>query len=155
MFQARPELHPAARTVELVCIATVITACAFKIMHWPGAAVLIIVGGCSLALFYFPFCYRTLPAPKQTDQLLWLTLMAGKALALVMIGMVFFIQHWPYGGFFLLAGTIACGAVALVAARVRYKHQRLDMYCDGLLARCVILGLLAWFIWATFQGLPR
>ncbi|MBS1546428.1 MAG: hypothetical protein JST38_09345 [Bacteroidetes bacterium] len=72
-----------------------------------------------------------------------------------MVGPVFFMQRWPNNGPLMLAGVIACGTVIPVAAVARYKHQRLDMYCDGLLVRCVLLGLLAWFIRATFQGLPR
>ncbi len=79
LFRPKPDLHRTMRSAELICIATVIAGCAFKIMHWPGAAVLIILGGSSLALFYFPFGYRTLPAPKQTDQLPWLTWLAGAA----------------------------------------------------------------------------
>lgn len=143
------------RTAELVCVAAVIIGCAIKILHWPGAAALIVAGGGSLALFYFPFGYRTLPAPKQMDQLPWLTWLAGAALCAVLCGLVAFLQRWPYSGPLMLAGSIGCGAVVLVAAVVRYQHQRLDMYCDGMLVRCMLLGTLAFFMWATFLGLPR
>lgn len=155
MFQAESELQPTVRTAELVCVAAVIAGCAFKIMHWPGAYALVLAGGCALALFYFPFGYRTLPAPKRTDQWPWLTWVAGAALCTTLFGLVAFMLRWPHGGPLMLCGAIGCGAVALIAAVVRYKHQRLDMYCDGLLIRCLLLGALALFLWANFQGKPR
>lgn len=143
------------RNLELVCVAAVITGCAFKIMHWPGAAMLIVSGGCLLALSYFPFGYRSLPAPKQMDQLPWLTWLAGAALCAALSGLVAFMLRWPFSGPLMLAGAIGCGAVVLIVAVVRHKHQRLDMYCDGLLVRCLLLGTLAIFIWENFLGKPR
>lgn len=155
MFQTKADLQPTLRTVELVCVAAVIAGCAFKVMHWPGASALMVSGGGALALFYFPLGYRTLPAPKRTDQLPWLTWVAGAALCTVLFGLVAFLQRWPYSGPLMLGGAIGCGAVALVAPVVRYKHQRLGMYCDGLLVRCMLLGTLAFFLWKAFLGLPR
>ena len=155
MSPPNPDLHRTMRTAEPACVAAVILGCAFKIMHWPGAAALIIMGGGSLALFYFPLGFRTLPAPKPTDQWPWLTWLAGAALCVAMFGLVFFMQRWPNSGPLMLSGAIACGAVALAATWVRFKHQRLDMYADGLLVRCLILGMLAFFLWAAFLGLPR
>ena len=152
---AKPDLRRTMRTTELVSITFVITGCAFKIMHWPGAAWLLILGGWSLALYYFPFGFRTLPAPRQTDQQPWLTWTAGLALFTVVNGLVFFMQRWPFSGPLMLGGVTACAVVVTVAAVVRYRHPRLDMYCDGLLLRCLILGLLAFFLWSNFMGKPR
>lgn len=143
------------RTTELVLAAAVVLGCIFKIMHWPGAGALIISGGGGLALFYFPFGFRTLPAPRPTDQILWTTVLGGAALSVALLGQVFFMQRWPNSAAWLLMGAIACAASLLVGLVLRYKHPRLDIYFDGLLIRCFVLGGLAFTLWALFSGMPR
>ncbi len=143
------------RTTEFVLVAAVMLGCMFKFMHWPGASILIVFGGCSLALFYFPFGYRTLPAPKPTDQVLWLTLLCGAALCIALSGTVAFMQHWPHGAELLVAGAISCALGLSVGLVLRYERPRLDIYLDGLLIRCFVLGGLAVLLLEFFVGRPR
>ncbi|MBL7947200.1 MAG: hypothetical protein JNN32_14140 [Flavobacteriales bacterium] len=143
------------RTAELALAGAVIIGCIFKIQHWPGAAFLFVIGGGGLALFYFPFGFRTLPAPKPTDQILWMTVLGGACLSAALSGLVAFLQRWPHNKELLVCGAIAC-AVSLMAALVlRYKHPRLDIYLDGLIVRCLVLGGLAITLWTLFAGKPR
>lgn len=143
------------RTTELVLAALVIVGCMFKIMHWPGANILIISGGGGLALFYFPFGFRSLPSPKPTEQILWMTLLGGASLCSALFGTVFFLLRWPHSAALMLTGAIAC-AVSLIAGLVlRYRHPRLDIYFDGLLIRCLVLGGLAYTLWELFSGKPH
>lgn len=143
------------RIAELALTALVILGCIFKIQHWPGAAFLLISGGGGLALFYFPFGFRTLPAPKPTDQVLWMTLLGGVSLCAALGGEVAFLQRWPHSAILLLAGAIACAVSLVVVLVLRYKHPRLDIYFDGLLIRCLVLGGLAITLWELFAGKPR
>ncbi len=155
MSKRNSETHRPMRTVELLFIGAMVLGFAFKIMHWPGASMLIVVGGASMAVFYFPFAYLTLPAPKPMDQLPRLSMAAGAAICTAMAGLLAYVQHWPYCGPLLLGGSMGSAAMLPVALLVRYWHPRLDMYCDGLLIRCFILGALAFFIWSTFLGKPH
>ncbi len=148
-------VHTRMRTTELVLAAAVILGCIFKILHWPGASALVFVGGCGLALFYFPFGFRTLPVPKPTDQFLWMTLLGGASLGVAIAGMVAFILHWPYSARLMLIGAIACAINLLVGLVLRYKHRRLDIYFDGLLIRCFVVGGLAITLWRLFSGKPH
>lgn len=143
------------RTTELALIGAVILGCIFKIQHWPGAGPLFVVGGGALAFFYFPFGFRTLPAPKQTDQVLWMTLLGGACLCAAMFGFLFFMQRWPYSAVLLLAGAVVCATGFLIGLVMRSKHPRLDIYFDGLLIRCLVLGGLAFTLWSLFAGKPR
>ncbi|MBL7963568.1 MAG: hypothetical protein JNM31_06955 [Flavobacteriales bacterium] len=143
------------RTTELTFIAAVTLSCVFKIMHWPGAAFLIVIGGGSLALFYFPLGFRTLPAPKPTDQILWLTIPAGAALCVASCGIVAFLQRWPHSATMLVTGSIACALSAVVALWLRYKHPRQDIYLDGILVRCLVVGMIAITLWKLYSGKPR
>ena len=91
------------RTTELVLIVLIVLGCIFKIQHWPGAGVLYVTGGCGLALFYFPFGFRTLAAPKPTDQILGMTVFGGVALSIALSGLIAFMQRWPHSAVLMLA----------------------------------------------------
>lgn len=143
------------RTTELVLAALVILGCMFKIMHWPGAGILFVSGGSGLALFYFPFGFRTLAVPKPTDQILGMTLLGGVSLSIALSGEIFFLQRWPHSAALLLAGAIACAVALIVGLVLRYQHPRLDIHLDGLLIRCLVLGGLAITLWGLFAGKPH
>jgi len=143
------------RTTELAFVASVMLGCIFKFLHWPGASILIVLGGCLLALFYFPFGYRTIPAPKPTDQILWMTLLCGIALCIALSGIIAFMQRWPHNPELMLAGAIGCAVCLPVGIVLRYKRPRLDIYLDGLLIRCFVLGGLAVMLLEFFVGRPR
>lgn len=143
------------RTAELVLAAMVILGCIFKIQHWPGAGILFVTGGCGLALFYFPFGFRTLAAPKPTDQILAMTLFGGVSMSIAMSGMIAFLQRWPQSAVLLLTGAISCAVALIVVLFLRIKHRRLDIYLDGLLVRCLVLGGWAFIVWELFAGRPH
>ena len=136
-------------------IAMVVVSCIFKVQHWPGAGVLYVSGGYGLALFYFPFGYRTLPAPIPTDQMLWMTLLAGVSMCTALSGMVAFLQRWPHSAALMLAGSVACAVALMVVVILRARHPRMDIYLDGLLVRCLVLGGLAYTMWELFAGRPH
>ena len=114
-----------------------------------------VIGGGALALVYFPFGFRTLPAPKPTDQILWMTVVGGFSLCLGVSGTIAFMQRWPHSDRLLVVGSIACAVALLVGLVMRYKHPRLDIYFDGLLIRCAVLGGLAITLWGLFAGKPH
>jgi hypothetical protein len=145
------------RTTELVLIVMIVLGCIFKIQHWPGAGALYVTGGCGLALFYFPFGFRTLPAPKSTDQMLWMTLLAGASLCMALVGyQVTFLQRWPNSATLLLCGcTMLCLHAAHRRGAAAQARSHLEIYLDGLLIRCLVLGGLAFTLWALFAGKPH
>lgn len=147
--------QPIMRTSELALIAAAMLGCIFKILHWPGAALLLVFGGGSLALLYFPFGWRTLPAPKPTDQLLWMTLLGGSAACTAIGGILAFLQHWPYSATVMWIGALACGVTLVTSVIVRYRRTSLDLYLDGLMIRCAVLGGLAFTLWELFAGRPH
>ncbi len=143
------------RTTELVLIVLIVLGCILKIQHWPGAGVLYVTGGCGLALYYFPFGFRTLAAPKPTDQILGMTVFGGVALSIALSGLIAFMQRWPHSAVLMLAGAIVSAVVMMVGLVLRYRQPRLDIYLDGLLVRCLVLGGLAFILWELFSGKPH
>lgn len=143
------------RIAELVLVAMVILGCVFKIQHWPGANAFTLFGGGALAFYYFPFGFRTLAAPKPTDQILWLTVITGMALNLALAGLLAFQLRWPHSRELLVVGPIGCTMTLLIAMVLRYKQPHLDIYLDGLVIRSLLLGGLAFTIWGLFAGKPH
>ncbi len=143
------------RIAELSLTAAVILGCIFKIMHWPGANILILSGGGLLALFYFPFGFRTLPAPKPTEQILWLTVAGGASLCVALLGLVAFQLKWANNSKLMVSGAVGCVLTLLFGLILRFKHPRLEIYFDGLSIRCLVLGGLVFTLWILFAGMPR
>ncbi|MFT3884396.1 MAG: hypothetical protein QM724_02890 [Flavobacteriales bacterium] len=143
------------RNAEIAFALAVVVGLLFKIMHWPGASVLIVSGGGLLALFYFPFGYRTLPTPRAADQLIWLSLLGGLSLCAALSAQMAFILHWPFSRFLLTMAVAGCGVSLLAATVIRYRNNRLDLYLEGIILRCLVLGFLALVILVLFSNQAR
>ncbi len=88
------------------CAILMLIGCISKIMHWPGASVMIIV---SVFLFCFWFLpaglmnsYQTLPLKKMKT----LHIITFVVFALCMMGVLFKVMHWPGAGMFLFPGLM-------------------------------------------------
>lgn len=138
------------RPAEITLVAGIMLGIWCKLMHWPGGALLIVCSGCGLGLYYFPFGIRTLAAPKRTDRILWLSLVAGAALCAALVGVIGCMHLWPVWPTLAAGGAIACTLVLPVAASFRPRHRHLDIYLDGLLLRCLVIGALAAVMFAFY-----
>lgn len=80
----------------------------FKLMHWPGAGIMIVLGGALLALGYLPMLlvHKLKESPKG-DAPMHLAGFVG--LTLTTMGVVFKIMHWPGAGVILVGGMAIIG----------------------------------------------
>ena len=75
----------------------------FKLMHWPGAAVLIVLGAGSLAFVYLPLLlWHKLKESPSDESLMHISGFVG--LTLTTIGVLFKIMHWPGASVTLMSG---------------------------------------------------
>lgn len=88
------------------CAIFMLFGCIFKIMHWPGASIMIIL---SVFLFCFWFLpaglmnsYNSLPLKKMKT----LHIVSFVVFFFCMLGVLFKIMHWPGAGMFLLPGIM-------------------------------------------------
>lgn len=77
----------------------------FKLLHWPGAGIMILLGAAFLVLVYFPLLlrYKLKEAPGN-ETLMHLSGYLGITLAT--LGVLFKIMHWPGGSMILLSGLV-------------------------------------------------
>lgn len=144
----------------------------FKIMHWPGAGVIILLGFITLCLIFLPASVYVLYKEtnnKKSVTLYISSLMAAFALS---ISVLFKIMHWPGAGMLAILGiaiailviipiilkneaqkeihklektgiTIAIGAIAFVLIAYLFKTQHWPGAAVLLIASNIVLFLIA------------
>lgn len=107
----------------LASTALLLAGMLFKIQHWPGAGILLVLGNFFLVGLYLPFMMvHKLRESKKDD---YLTIILGfVGLALFASGSTFKIMHWPLASILLWAGflTLTLGFMPLFFLR-RYKSS--------------------------------
>lgn len=95
----------------------------FKLMHWPGAGIMIVLGGAVLSLFYLPtLLYYKLKEAAGKDAIQHVSGFVG--LGLTAIGVTFKIMHWPGASFLLLSGIAILGFLYVpIYFYKQYKHS--------------------------------
>jgi len=84
----------------------------FKIQHWPGAGVILVVSYLIAALLFIPaLLFNRLGVTENRHK--WNAYITGASgLILYLSGMIFKIQHWPLATVLMVIGIILLGAVA-------------------------------------------
>ena len=78
----------------------------FKIMHWPGASVLLIAGACTLAIIFLPSALDILWKETHNKKKLFLYISAYFSGMFFLMGIIFKIMHWPGANTILTAGAL-------------------------------------------------
>lgn len=93
----------AVKQLESLAIAVAVLGALFKIMHWPGANIMLIVGLGSVSL-----CHLYFAALNQlTDGYNWQNYVKHYAVAMLLTGYLFKLMHWPGSNIMLIAGGFA------------------------------------------------
>lgn len=123
-------------------------AALFKIMHWPGAGMILTLGGLLLAFVFMPSALGVLWKETHNTKKLFLYISAFLAVMFFIVGVVFKVQHWPGAGIVMILSAF-CGAVLFIPALLTSKLADPDLkskkmvYILGAAALIVyILGML-------------
>lgn len=123
-------------------------AALFKIMHWPGAGIMCILGGVSLAFVFMPSALTVLWKETKSRKKIFLYVTAFLAAMFFIAGVVFKIQHWPVAGILLSLAALTGVLLfipALTADMLRNEphpgKKALSVVFAVTLA-CYILGIL-------------
>ena len=93
----------------------------FKLLHFPGAAVMLVLGAGVLALIYLPMLlWHKLKESPSDEYLLHISGFVG--MTLTTVGVLFKIMHWP-GASVMLLGGIAALALAYVPIYFIKKYK--------------------------------
>ena len=102
-------------------------AALFKIMHWPMASVLIVLGSVAVAFIFMPSALTVLWKETHSGKRLFLYISAFLAALFFTLGVVFKVQHWP-GAAVILSLAAICGVFlflpVLLADKLREAENR-------------------------------
>ncbi len=110
-----PQFKPFIKRLALMAAVLTLVALVLKLRGMQIGNTLLIVGMATLSIFAF-FLGWLFPCPDERGSRLWKLsmLLTGFSLAVVIIGILFRIMHWPGGITMLIAGLggLAVSAVA-------------------------------------------
>jgi hypothetical protein len=92
-------IYGGTSSLGLIALGTV-----FKIMHWPGAALLLIIGFALLCFVFFPSALYLNYAARTEKNKLAINLSALVGGISLMLGVLWKIMHWPGSAMLLLIG---------------------------------------------------
>ena len=134
--------------IALITTFLIVSGSLFKIMHWPGAAVMIILGSFSFAFLFIPLIIlkKFKEESFSKDQIIYsIGIILGTVLGL---GFIFKIMHWPMATILMLSSIILFNFLYVPAYFIsRYNRDELRyntvinsvmMFSFGILSRCQI-----------------
>ena len=112
--------------IALITTFLIVSGSLFKIMHWPGAAVMIILGSFSFAFLFIPLIIlkKFKEESFSKDQIIYsLGIILGTVLGL---GFIFKIMHWPMATVLMLSSIILFNFLYVPAYFIsRYNRDEL------------------------------
>ena len=129
---------------EKALLIVFIISLIFKLMHWPGAGVLMVLSLTFLALCYFPFGFYFFSDKNFKNQKIGISILFGWLLSIAIIGIEFKLMFWPGSQVMLLVGCMSA-AVLLLAGFSLFKKSDEDLknYHKNLFTRTVVIFVLA------------
>jgi hypothetical protein len=123
-------------------------AALFKIMHWPGAGIMMLLGGLLLAFVFMPSALVVLWKETHNKKRIFLYISAFISAMFFILGTVFKVQHWPGAGFILLLAGVSgmlCFIPVLLIGKLNQQESnpKKAIYIFGAVALVLyISGLL-------------
>jgi GldL N-terminal domain/GldM N-terminal domain len=131
-----------------ISMATLAIGSLFKMFHWPGASYLIVLGFLLMCFVFFPATIWVLRKESKFKGRKSFAVITFLSFVILMIGILFKIQHWPGASMMLLTGL---GMICFVfLPTLIYNHLQLvenkkdrRLYITGYLALIIyIIGFL-------------
>lgn len=110
LYSVDTKYHFMKNTMKISGVAGTILfgfATLFKIQHWPFAGILMFFGALILAFVFLPSALNVLWKETHNRKRLFLVISAFFAGMLLIIGVLFKIQHWPLAGAILTLAAIS------------------------------------------------
>ncbi len=131
----------------ICCAILMLFGCIFKIMHWPGANMMIIVSVFLFCLWFLPAAlinnYNLLPLKKMKT----LHVVTYFVFAICMMSVLFKIMHWPGASVLLFPGLLAPFVIFLP---VYLYHTRDEEKTGNKNLFALILGLTFLAVFSVF-----
>lgn len=115
----------------------------FKIFHWPGASILLILGFLLMVSVFFPATMWVLRKETKFKGKTFFAVISYVAFALFMVGVLFKVQHWSGASILLLLGS----AMVIVIIIPYLLYQKVKSQSDKKLKTIYIVGFISLIIY--------
>ena len=116
----------------------------FKLMHWPGGNILMVLSLLILALCYFPFGFYFFSDKNFKTQNIGISIVFGWMLSISIIGILFKLMFWPgYSPMLIIGATVAVLLAAVAVILFARSIDLLKNYYKSLLIRTVVVLVLS------------
>ena len=102
-------------------------AALFKIMHWPGAGIMLSLGALVLAFVFMPSALVVLWKESHSSRKLLLYIASFLAAMLIIFALLFKVQHWPMAGLVSMLAAVTAMFLflpSLLAVSLRRQENR-------------------------------
>lgn len=115
----------------------------FKLLHWPGAGIILVISLSTTSMLYFPAAFYFFCDKIIKRQNLALSIVSGIFLSLIPLGILFKIMYWPGGQLYLLIGTVTAPIILTIIYFLKSRTtEDLATYYKSMFARTIILTIL-------------
>jgi hypothetical protein len=89
------KVRNAAAIIGTISASVINLGITFKIQHWPGAGVMIVLGLTTFALVFIPLLLKQKLSGEASERKTLMNTLGATGLTLFGLGLLFKIQHWP------------------------------------------------------------
>lgn len=90
----------------IIGLSAIVISSLFKIMHWPGAGILLTLGFATLLLAYLPALSLTLKKEKILKRKMQISYVGIFTAFVLLLSFLFTLMHWPFGDYIKIASWI-------------------------------------------------
>lgn len=132
--------------IGYIAALTIVLGAIFKIEHWPGAGVLIVIGSSFLSFFYLPvFIHYKLNETTKGEKK-FINYLGAFCGSVFNLGVLFKIMHWPGAGLLIVISTGLFASVFLpvfASFKINNATENKSRYVLGAIAIAMLtLGVL-------------
>jgi hypothetical protein len=137
------------KTEKVLSIVFIISIL-FKIFHWPGGSMLLILSLMGLSFCYFPLGFVFFKTKGMKNEKAGVSIVFGWLLTVSIIGILFKLMYWPGAAFMLIIGTMTSFFLSIIAYVLYNKSEEtFKKYHKNLLLRTIVLGIMSFLLIIT------
>ena len=134
-----------------IAAAIIFTGAFFKIQHWSGAGIMLVIGYSLFAFVFLPLWYNyqmknSAESPKLFNLAVFIIAL------LVVLGALFKTQHWPGAGVFMILGTASMVVLVPLLIFKNKNEQDEKIKADQAHANIFITAIVGTVLLISFRG---
>ncbi len=127
---------------ELVMAPFILIALVFKILHWPGAGIMLTVLLSALSVMYFFSAYAQQTNPQLRKMDVFFSKLMFWGVSVGAIGLLFVLQKWPGGDRMTIVCSLTSVASIVYVFKVKKERPEEVVFSNRALVRLIIFALL-------------